>query len=40
MDTFNMELEIVNPFPKYQNVAKNAPKILKEECLKIIKTSY
>ena len=36
METFNAELEIVNPFSKYLEVAKKAPEIIKKECIKII----
>jgi len=39
IETFNAELEIVNPFQKYLEVAKNAPEILKNECIDIINST-
>jgi len=36
INTFNEEIEIVKPFDMYLEIAKNSPKIIKEECLKII----
>ena len=39
VETFNTELEIVKPFSSYLDIAKNAPKILKNECIKIINST-
>ncbi|MBL0709095.1 MAG: GNAT family N-acetyltransferase [Sulfurimonas sp.] len=39
IETFNAELKIVNPFTKYLKIAKNAPNILKKECIKIINST-
>ena len=36
IETFNEEIEIVAPFKKYLNDAKNAPKIIEIECKKIL----
>ncbi len=36
INTFNEEIEIVKPFDKYLDTAKNAPNIIKKECLAII----
>ncbi len=36
LDTFYEELEIVNPFEKYLQTAKEAPEIIKKECELII----
>ena len=35
-ETFNEEIEIVAPFEKYINDAKNAPKIISEACLELL----
>lgn len=36
MTTFLEEIEIVAPFEKYINDAKNAPEIIKQKCHKIL----
>ncbi len=36
LNTFEEEIEVVMPFEKYLNDAKNAPKIIKTECEKIL----
>ncbi|MCF6172316.1 MAG: nucleotidyl transferase AbiEii/AbiGii toxin family protein [Campylobacteraceae bacterium] len=39
IETFDTELEIINPFPKYFEVSKEAPEILKKECMNIINST-
>jgi len=35
-ETFDEEIEIVAPFEKYINDAKNAPEIISEACKKLL----
>jgi predicted nucleotidyltransferase component of viral defense system len=39
-DTFYEELEIVKPFEKYVETANNAPEIIKNECISLIKSTH